>query len=214
MKNDINKKSANVLVLGAHPDDFELGCAGTIIKYRANFSLHIAIFSDRMDTGEARNMKELNKSLSVLDIPRSRVDIFDIPTRIFYEYRAKIRHILLSLQEKHNIDIVFCPSLHDLHQDHVALAEETLRIFREKSVLSYEILRSSSGFNPQLSVELNEKIVNLKLKACSSYLSQLSSTRSGGYYFKHDVLKGHMFTRGGQYGFKFAEAFEVHFLKF
>ncbi len=39
-RNQRNKKKKNVLVFGAHPDDFEVGCAGTILKYLKDINLY------------------------------------------------------------------------------------------------------------------------------------------------------------------------------
>jgi len=207
------KDKINTLVVGAHPDDFEIGCAGTLLKYYDYLNVHIAIFSDRMDTGEMRNLDELYESLAILGIHRSCVTVFEIPTRIFHEHQSKIRNCLLQLKEKYQIELVFCPPIHDIHQDHVTVATEVIRIFREKSVMFYEVLRSAHGFMPQFHVSIPDEIIEKKISAIRCYKSQFSSTKSGGYYFSKEVLEGLMFARGGQFGAKYAEAFEIVFLK-
>lgn len=208
-----NKKKVKVLVVGAHPDDFEIGCAGTLLKYRQNIDLRVAVFSNVMDTGEARYMNELEDSLKILDISSKVVDTYDIPTRIFHDFKPKIRNLLLDLKSSFEPEIILCPALHDIHQDHIVLAEETIRIFRENSVFGYEVLRSGHGFTPTLHVDFSEEIVNTKIKAAQCYKSQFSTTKSGGYYFSDEVMRGLMFARGGQYGKRYAEAFEVYHLK-
>jgi LmbE family N-acetylglucosaminyl deacetylase len=207
------KKNIKVLVVGAHPDDFEIGCAGTLLKYKDNIDLKIAVFSDRMDTGEMRSINELDDSIEILGFDRKAVDVYDIPTRIFHDYKSKIRNLLLKLKDSFEPDVIMCPALHDIHQDHIVLAEETIRIFRENSVFGFEVLRSGYGFQPNLHVSLTEEIVNLKIKSAQCYKSQFTTTKSGGFYFSDDVMKGLMFARGGQFGISFAEAFEVYHLK-
>ena len=61
--------------------------------------------------------------------------------------------------------------------------------------------------------KLSEKIVELKIKAAQCYKSQWSTTKSGGYYFATDVMKGLMRARRAQFGLEYAEAFEVYHLK-
>jgi len=203
----------NVLVVGAHPDDFEIGCSGTIIKYKDFINLHVAIFSDRMDTGELRNWDEVYESFDILGIDRDSMLRSSIPTRIFSDYRVAIRNKLLRLKTEHKVDIVFVHSKHDLHQDHQVLTEEVLRIFRDKTIIGYEVLRSGFGFDPNMHVSLTHDIVDKKIKAIMCYKSQFTSTKSGAYYFDEQIIRGLMLARGGFYGVTFAEAFEVYCLK-
>jgi N-acetylglucosamine malate deacetylase 1 len=207
------KKKKNVIVFGAHPDDFEVGCSGTILKYLKDINLKIYVMSDRYEDGKMRNLAEKDKSFKILGLQKIPCEIFDIPTRIFHDYQSKIRNILYEIVTKTDVDIVFTPPLNDIHQDHIVLAEEVLRLFREKTVFGYEVIRSGYNFTPHMHVKLTEKIVELKIKASQCYKSQWSTTKSGGYYFSKDIMKGLMRARGAQFGLEYAEAFEVYHLK-
>ncbi len=209
----LSPKKKNVVVFGAHPDDFEVGCSGTILKYLKDINLKIYVMSDRYEDGKTRDLREKDKSFKVLGLTKIPLKIYDIPTRIFHDYRSKIRNILYEIATKTNVDIVFTPPIHDIHQDHVVLADEVLRLFREKTILGYEVIRSGYDFMPNMHVKLTKKIVDLKIKASQCYKSQWSTTKSGGYYFSKDVMKGLMRARGAQFGLEYAEAFEVYQLK-
>ena len=206
-------RKKNVVVFGAHPDDFEVGCSGTLLKYLKQINLSIIIMSDRYEDGKMRNLKEMDRSLRILGMNKFPTRVYDIPTRIFHDYRSKIRNILYEIATKTDVDIVFTPPIHDIHQDHIVLAEEVIRLFREKTVFGYEVIRSSYDFIPNLHVKLNKKIVDLKIKAAQSYKTQWSTTKSGGYYFSKEIMKGMMMARGAQFGLEYAEAFEVYHLK-
>jgi N-acetylglucosamine malate deacetylase 1 len=208
-----NSKKKNVVVFGAHPDDFEVGCAGTILKYLDDINLRIFVMSDRYEDGKMRNLKEKDQSFRILGLTKYPCKVYDIPTRIFHDYRSKIRNILYEIATKTDVDIVFTPPIHDIHQDHIVLADEVLRLFREKTVFGYEVIRSGYEFMPNMHVKLPVELVNLKIKAAQSYKSQWSTTKSGGYYFSKDVMKGLMMARGAQFGYEYAEAFEVYHLK-
>ena len=208
-----DRKKKNVVVFGAHPDDFEVGCAGTILKYISDINLRIFVMSDRYEDGKMRNMREKDKSIKILGLENIPFKVFDIPTRIFHDYKSKIRNILYDIATKTEIDMVFTPPVNDIHQDHITLAEEVLRLFREKTVFGYEVIRSGYNFKPQLHVKLTDEIVERKIKAAQCYKSQWSTTKSGGYYFSKDVMKGLMRSRGAQFGLEYAEAFEVYHLK-
>ncbi len=210
-KRKLSKK--NVVVFGAHPDDFEVGCSGVILKYLDQMNLKIYVMSDRYEDGKLRNLKEKDKSLRILGLDKVPFTIYDIPTRVFHDYRSKIRNILYNIATKTDVDVIFTPPIHDIHQDHIVLADEVIRLFREKTIFGYEVIRSGYDFAPNMHVKLNKELVDLKVKAAQSYKSQWSTTKSGGYYFAKEVMKGLMRARGAQFGVEYAEAFEVYHLK-
>jgi LmbE family N-acetylglucosaminyl deacetylase len=207
-----NKKK-NVVVFGAHPDDFEVGCAGTILKYLNNINLRIYVMSDRYEDGKLRDLNDQAKSFKILGLEKIPVKVYDIPTRIFHDFQSKIRNILYNIATKTEVDVVFTTPINDIHQDHIVLADEVLRLFREKTIFGYEVIRSGYNYKPHLHVSLNEEIVEKKIKAAQCYKYQWSTTKSGDYYFAKDVMKGLMRARGAQFGLEFAEAFEVYHLK-
>lgn len=215
MKENIITSNAkkNVVVFGAHPDDFEVGCAGTILKYIDKINLRIFVMSDRYEDGNMRDLNDQKKSFEILGLSNIPVKVHDIPTRIFHDYRSKIRNILFEIVTMSEVDIVFTTPINDIHQDHIVLAEEVLRLFREKTVFGYEVIRSGYNFKPQLHVSLSDEIVERKIKAAQCYESQWSTTKSGGYYFDKEVMKGLMRARGAQFGLEYAEAYEVYHLK-
>lgn len=212
-KNRKSKAKKNVVVFGAHPDDFEIGCSGTVLKYLNDINLSIYIMSDRYEDGKMRDVNEQKKSFKILGLEKIPVKIYDIPTRIFHDHKSRIRNILYNIATKNDIDIVFTTPYNDIHQDHIVLAEEVLRLFRERTVFGYEVIRSGYNFRPHLHVRLSEDIVEQKIKAAQCYKSQWSTTKSGGYYFSRDIMKGLMSARGAQFGLEYAEAFEVYHLK-
>ncbi len=206
-------KKVNVIVFGAHPDDFEVGCAGTILKFLHDINLRIVVMSDRYEDGKMRDLKEKDKSFKILGLSKVPCVVHDIPTRIFHDHRSKIRNILYDIAVNSDVDIVFTPPIHDIHQDHIVLAEEVIRLFREKTIFGYEVIRSGFDFMPNMHVKLPKKIVDLKVSAAQSYESQWSTTKSGGYYFAREVMISLMIARGAQFGLDFAEAFEIYHLK-
>lgn len=211
--NRSKKKKTNVVVFGAHPDDFEVGCSGTILKYFKEINLKIVVMSDRYEDGKLRNLKEMDKALSVLKMSKVPFKVYNIPTRVFHDYRSEIRNILFEIANTTEVDIVFTPPIHDIHQDHIILADEVIRIFREKTIFGYEVIRSGYDFMPNMHVKISKEIVDLKIKASQCYKSQFSTTKSGGYYFASDVMKSLMRARGAQFGLEYAEAFVIYHLK-
>ena len=71
------------------------------------------------------------------------------------------------MQLRRDVDVVFTPPIHDIHQDHIVLAEEVIRLFREKTIFGYEVIRSGYDFMPNMHVNLPLDLVNLKDKGCA-----------------------------------------------
>ena len=71
--------------------------------------------------------------------PRASLTVHDFDVRTFPERRQDILELLVALWEEWQPDVVFQPSLHDVHQDHRTVAEEGLRAFKRTTILGYEI---------------------------------------------------------------------------
>jgi len=206
-------KENRILAIGAHPDDIELGCGGTLAKLKElEAEICCLVLSDKMETGHFRDLEEMFSSLSVLGISPAAVQTGNIPTRVFAGFQPKIRETLISVRQHFLPHYIFCPSGADLHQDHRVVYEEVRRIFRNHSVFGYEIIRSSLDFKPQLYIDLQGGHLRKKIAALRCYQSQINGG-SAGYYFKPRVIRAGAVLRGAHAAMPLAEAFEVYCLR-
>ncbi|MBE2279838.1 MAG: PIG-L family deacetylase [Ignavibacteriaceae bacterium] len=206
MLNSVNK----VLILAPHTDDGEFGCGATINKlvsqgkevYYAAFSLAEESVPEPFpkDILEV----EVKKATLVLGIKPDNLLLYRYQVRRFATYRQEILEDLVKLNRDLAPDLVFMPSLNDLHQDHTTIAHEGLRAFKHRSILSYELPWNNLNFTTQCFVELGEDNLRAKIDALRSYESQ-----AGRNYSSEDFIKGLAITRGTQIGKKYAEVFEV-----
>src|SRR5204863_8982083 len=74
-----------------------------------------------------------------LGIGPESLTVHDFDVRTFPERRQDILELLVALWEEWQPDVVFQPSVHDVHQDHRTVAEEGLRAFKRTTILGYEI---------------------------------------------------------------------------
>lgn len=204
------KKFNNILLIGAHPDDIEVGCGGFIAKCIHNgITVNTAIMSKCNNTSQESEHdvreKEYHDATSYLGINKSL--IFDLPDTEIPEHRIELMGILTKLQEKFNPDLVLIPFLEDPHQDHSTIAHASIRIFRRhESILQYEILRHGSyTFTPSLFVDISD-FIDKKLKALEFYKTQINQKA----YFDKESYKSLARTRGAQSGFDYAEGFVVY----
>jgi len=136
-----------VLAVGAHPDDIELGCGGSLcIAQRAGLELHAAVLSRCEDESPRKNPNlRGNEFLRACGVTGAKPHVFRMPNRELPENRREVMNIMESLQEGVSPDLVFIPFLDDPHQDHSTVAQAAIRTFRRnETVLQYEILRHGS----------------------------------------------------------------------
>lgn len=203
-------KFQNVLILAPHTDDGELGCGATISKFlREGKKVYYVAFSscEQSLPKEVPNdalKTELYEATQQLGIPRDNVFIFNYEVRNFASHRQEILDDMIMLSKKLKPDIVFIPSIKDIHQDHYTIAMEGLRAFKMISILCYEVPWNNLTFDNQAFTCVDEQDVLNKIAAIKCYKTQ--ENRS---YTTEEFTRSLLKTHGVQIGVDFAEVFEV-----
>lgn len=196
------------LVLCPHMDDGELWCGGTMIRLiEENCDLHYVSFSspkDERGNTDKYAIDEVNAATKMIGINDNNIIHYDNEARMFHTKRQKILDEMVLLNNLIRPDVVFAPSIRDIHQDHVVIAEEALRAFRQSTILAYDTIRNSLSFSEALFVSLSERQMNKKAMAIAQYKSQHFRQ-----YFTSDFIMSLARVRGTQIDVPFAEAFEV-----
>lgn len=199
-----------ILVLAPHTDDGEFGCGGTIAKmvsegkdvYYVAFSAAEKSVPPDWDRGILR--QEVKKATGVLGIKPECLVIEDFPVRDFPAFRQDILEKMIILRGEIKPDLVFLPSVHDLHQDHLTVAREGLRAFKTTSMLGYEIPWNNLTFSTSCFVALTKPQVQKKVDALRCYKSQ-----SFRPYASRDFIWSLARTRGTQSNALYAEVFDT-----
>src|SRR5277367_5865493 len=132
-------QALNILCLGAHSDDIEIGCGGTILRLAEQHpgsSFHWVVFSaNEVRQAEAQRAAALfvNPALLRRPLVKSFRDGF-LPF-----VGAEVKAVFEDLKQSVAPDIVFTHSRKDVHQDHRLLAELTWNTFRDHLILEYEV---------------------------------------------------------------------------
>ncbi|MHA1800043.1 MAG: PIG-L deacetylase family protein [Candidatus Helarchaeota archaeon] len=195
--------------MGPHPDDVELGCVAALFEIvKSNDKLLYVTISYCLDIERNKNIKEeLKKSQDYLKstLPcEVSFQNFNFPNRKMFEKHMEIRDSLEKIRAEFKPDIVFTTSPKDLHQDHRYIGEEVMRVFRECTLITYEIPRSVGIFIPNMYVSLSQETIDKVLNIKKLYKSQ-----SEKKYMSEDLVIGTLKHRGGEVGQNFAQAFEV-----
>ncbi len=199
-----------VLVLAPHTDDGEFGCGGTINKLiEEGNDVYYAAFSACQQSVLKEFpsdilITEVKEATLTLGIKPENLILFDYDVRTFNYRRQEILDDLIKLRTKINPDIIFIPALTDIHQDHKTIAEEGLRAFKFKTLLSYEMPWNNITFSTSSFSILSEENINTKVKALKQYKSQAHRP-----YANENFIKSLATTRGVQIGAQYAETFEI-----
>lgn len=192
-----------VLAVGAHPDDIELGCGGTVARHtKEGDKVHFLFLTCGEKSGKKKaRQKEALESAKILSV--ESVIFSGIPdTKVTdsIETILKIEEVIKRLKP----DMVYTQCIKDRHQDHRNTALASFSAARRvRDVFSYESPDTYPNFNPQYYVQIS-KTISQKIEALKKYHSQQNKR-----YFEVEAIKGLARFRGYQIGIQYAEAFEV-----
>ena len=166
------------LVLAPHTDDGEFGCGGTMARLvEAGCDVRYVAFSiatRSLPPGFPPDTlaREVAEATAELGIPPKSLTVHDFDVRTFPEHRQEILELLIELWNDWEPNVVFQPSLHDIHQDHQAIAAEGLRAFKRTTILGYEIPWNNLDFAYQAYIALDRRHLERKAAALACYASQ------------------------------------------
>ncbi len=129
----------DVLCLGAHCDDIEIGCGGTLLRlFRSYKQLRVVwvVFSGN----EIRKREARNSARLFLDgVRTSEVIVHDFRDSFFPTQWSEIKESFEDLKRLIDPSVIFTHFRQDLHQDHRVLCDLTWNTFRNHQILEYEI---------------------------------------------------------------------------
>jgi LmbE family N-acetylglucosaminyl deacetylase len=199
------------LVLAPHTDDGEFGCGATMarlvdtgadVRYVA-FSTATKSLPEGFPPDTLA--REVREATAELGLSECQLTVHDFDVRTFPERRQDILELLIALWEEWRPDVVFQPSLHDIHQDHQVVAAEGLRAFKRTTILGYEIPWNNFDFAYQAYFALEHGHLERKVAALSKYASQRHRRYSDPEYI-WNVARTH----GTNVNREYAEVFEVY----
>jgi LmbE family N-acetylglucosaminyl deacetylase len=188
-----DRKSLRVLCLGAHSDDIEIGCAGTLLRWIDEYE-HVeftwAVLSaagERVEEAR-RSAKSLLHGAAAVEIVLGDLEDAHMPA----DFR-RAKAFIADLRCRTEADIVLTHSLDDRHQDHRLIAELTWQSWRNHLILEYEIPKYEGDLGrPNVFVPLAKAIAERKV---NHLLEHFGSQRSKDW-FSEGTFLGLMHLRG------------------
>jgi LmbE family N-acetylglucosaminyl deacetylase len=182
-----------VLAIGAHPDDIEIGCAGTILRLiqrrRVTEVLWVVLSGEGERAGEARASAEALLG----DVEQSEIVLRDFADGFFPYDGRQVKCFFEQLKRDFSPDVIFTHQRRDLHQDHRTTCELTWNTFRNNLILEYEVPKYDGDVGqPNFFVPLDDQLCSRKITHLMTHFSSQVPKR----WFKEDLFSGLLRLRG------------------
>ncbi len=205
-----------ILVVGAHLDDLELACGGTLAKaIQKGHQVKVLIMSKSgytnvegvVQRADEVAVEEGLNALHTLGI--EDIEILDFPTKDI-PFRSDVVNDIDLRIRSYKPDIIFSHHPFDTHQAHMGVAQATIAAARrENTIFFFEPItpsgRSYVAFRPQLYVDISD-VIDTKLESLTKHTTEYNK------FGAEDWIEGvrcRCGFRGYEIGTKYAEAFEV-----
>jgi LmbE family N-acetylglucosaminyl deacetylase len=190
---DKNSKK-RILCLGAHCDDIEIGCGGSLLEITKNYpdvELYWAIFSS---TPERRKEAETCAKLFANNASLLNISIFDFRDGFLPHVWAEVKEkVEKTKQDCPNPDLIFTHCSLDKHQDHRLISELTWNTFRDHNIFEYEIPKWDGDLStPNTYLTLSDSCAREKIK----YLQKAYNSQKTKKWFTDDLFWSLMRIRG------------------
>ena len=197
-----------VLAIGAHPDDIEIGCGGTLLALvagRPALSVYWLVLSGK---GERAAEAEAGAAAFLGPEVDREVVVLGFRDGFFPWSGAAIKEVFEELKPTFSPDLIFAPRLSDAHQDHRLVAELTWNTFRDHLILEYEIPKYEGDLGaPNLFVPLDDATATRKAELLLKCFPSQQQRR----WFTPDTFWSLLRLRGLEANSptKYAEGFQV-----
>jgi len=198
------KDVKNVLCLGAHSDDIEIGCGGTLLKLirdHERLTIWWVVFS--AEGGRAREARS-SANAFLTGVSRKKIIVKQFRGSYFPFQGEQIKRYFEEIKRAFRPDVILTHYRDDRHQDHRVLSDLAWNTFRNHLILEYEIPKYDGDLGiPNTFVRLDEDICRRKVE----YLCRFFRTQSNKHWFSEETFLSLMRLRGMECATQYAEAF-------
>lgn len=195
-----------ILLLGAHSDDIEIGCGGTLLRLLRELSdleVRWIVFG-----AQGARAEEARKSARhfLRGATAKQIIVQGFRDGFFPHAWSEIKEFFEQLKGDFAPDIIFTHYRHDLHQDHRVINELTWNTFRNHLVLEYEVVKYDGDLGtPNLFVYLDAPLCRRKI----DILRKCFATQNRRAWFTADTFYAMLRLRGVESNSpsRYAEAF-------
>jgi LmbE family N-acetylglucosaminyl deacetylase len=186
-------RECRVMCVGAHCDDIEIGCGGTILRLAAahpNLHVYWVIFSSTPE----REREARDSAMSFLTgVAKKTVVIHTLKDGYLPYLGAEVKDRFEQTKREFSPDVIFTHYRHDLHQDHRLISELTWNTFRNHLIFEYEIPKYDGDLgSPNIFVPLDESICHRKI----DYIMDAFHSQREKHWFSRELFFSILRLRG------------------
>ena len=209
----------NIMAIGAHPDDIEFGCGGTLINHKDNGNKVIYVCMTDTESIDATEGKIIRTESQLKSETQCAADILGVDKIHYLPF--KDLHVpfsfdsvsrLESLIKHYEIDTIYTHWSGDSNQDHISTFKTTMAAARYvKNIYCYEQIPIPRHTDNPMRVNSYTDIsrsFDLKIKAAECHQSQFKKYKAAGFDVSENLTTLAKF-RGIQANCKYAEGFQV-----
>ena len=195
-----------ILCLGAHSDDIEIGCGGTILRWiqeHPGVEFYWAVLSSNR---KRKDEAQKSASLFLKGVGKKDIVVESFRDGFFPYQGAEIKEYFEGFKKRFSPDIVLTHYRDDRHQDHRLVSDLTWNTFRRELILEYEIPKYDGDLGqPNLFVHLSEPVVRRKVQ----HILDVFKSQTQKHWLTEDTLRALLRMRGVESHAeeKYAEAF-------
>src|SRR5436309_5602078 len=193
-----------LLCIGAHSDDIEIGCGGTVVRLleeNPNTEVHWVVVGAM---GQRANEAVESANLFLANAKRKEIVIKQFRDGFFPYSGSDIKDFFEKLKGECSPDLILTHYRGDLHQDHRLVSELTWNTFRNHLILEYEIPKYDGDLgSPNLFVRLDDATCQQKVTT----LMQCFQSQQHRDWFTADAFFALLRLRGIESRARYAEAF-------
>jgi len=195
-----------VLCVGAHSDDIEIGCGGTVLRMIAQ-SRNIEFYWLVLSSDPRRAKEAESSSNAFLGRARKKTVVMKSFRDGFLPYLGPpVKECFEELKKVFTPDVIFTHCRHDLHQDHRLVCELMWNTFRDHFILEYEVPKYDADLrSPNFFVPLSDAQARKKVNSLVRYFTTQQNKR----WFSEELFYGLMRLRATEAASatRYAEAF-------
>lgn len=173
-----------ILVLSAHMDDETFGLAGTLLKYidEGHEVKVVALCKGRNEENYKQRIFDFSKTMDSMGCEKTYFGYID--TNLYQADTGVVADIIFNQTSLFNPNILFCPSINDIHQDHeflsratrIAIRPQRIKNLNLSEVYEYQVPGSFTLDNQDFNIAFNiTNYIDKKLDLCKNYSTELKN---------------------------------------
>lgn len=181
-----------LLCLGAHSDDAEIGCGGTVLRLLEEHPAAHVVWVVLAAAGERREEAVASARL-LLGAASHEIVVEEFRDGFLPHDAVRVKERFEALKGAVSPDLILTHTRDDMHQDHRLVNELTWNTWRSHLILEYEIPKVDGDLGrPNLYVPLTAGQVERKV----THLLEAFPSQRGKHWFDAELFRGLMRLRG------------------